>query len=161
MAQHPATMSPEAEAVQGGSAGLASRLLAAVVDAIVVGSLVVGVYVATAVLLFAWNPRSFSLPNWPAGLVLAVSGALELGYLTVAWWIGGRSYGCVLMGLRVVDAAGQTLPLRRTFLRALLCTLFPLGLAWCAVDAQNRAVHDLVARSRAVYDWRQRARAGP
>lgn len=158
MAQHPATMPAEAEAVQGGPAGLASRLLAAGVDAVVVGSLVVGVYVGAAVLIFAWDPRSFSLPNWPTGLVLAVAGTLELGYLTIAWWIGGRSYGCVLMGLRVVDSAGETLPLRRTFLRAAICTCFPLGLAWCAVDRRSRAVHDLVARSRVVYDWRQRSR---
>jgi uncharacterized RDD family membrane protein YckC len=154
-------MPAEAEAVQGGPAGLASRLLAAAVDAIVVGSLLVATYAGAAVLLFAWNPRTFTLPNWPAGLVLALAGSLELGYLTLAWWIGGRSYGCVLMGLRVVDSAGATLPLRRAFVRALLCTLFPLGLAWCAVDARSRAVHDVVARSRAVYDWRQRARAGP
>ena len=153
--QHAETMPPDAEAVQGQSAGLVSRLLAAAVDAVVVLGLAAATYLGAAAVVFAWNPRTFSMPNWPPGLVLAVGGAIEIGYLTVAWWIGGRSYGGVLLGLRVVDSAGETIPFGRAFVRAVLCTLFPLGLAWCALDVRGRAVHDLVVRSRVIYDWRQ------
>lgn len=156
MRRHRTAVIPlDAETVQGQPAGLVSRLLVAVVDALVVIGMAVGVYAGTAALLFAWNPRSFVFPDWPAGVVLVVAGSLEVGYLTVAWWVAGRSYGCVLLGLRVVDAAGDTLPLTRAFLRAVLCTIFPLGLAWCALDPRGRAVHDLVLRSRVIYDWRQ------
>ena len=156
--EHPTTMSPDAEALQGRPAGLVSRVLASIIDVAVVGCLAAAAYLATAALLFAWNPRAFTFPNWPTWLVLAVTGSLAVGYLTVGWWIGGRTYGCVLIGLRVVSTSKDTLPLTRSFLRAVICSLFPLGLAWCAVDADGRAVHDRVVHSLVIYDWRQRRR---
>ena len=59
------------------------------------------------------------------------------------------------MGLRVVDRRGRDLRFVPALVRAGVCTFFPLGLAWCAVDVRSRAVHDLAVRSRVVYDWRR------
>jgi len=61
------------------------------------------------------------------------------------------------MGVRV--AAGQGAPLRlpRAFLRAALCTVFPVGLLWCAVNPKRRSVQDLVLWTSVVYDWLPRA----
>jgi len=41
----------------------------------------------------------------------------------------------------------------RAFFRAVVCAVFPLGLLWCAVDRKRRAIHDLLLRTRVVYDW--------
>ena len=56
------------------------------------------------------------------------------------------------MGLRVTDARGRRL--RGVALgRALIASIFPIGLLWCAIDRRNRALHDLLTRSTVVYDW--------
>jgi hypothetical protein len=36
-------------------------------------------------------------------------------------------------------------------LRAIACVVFPVGLAWVAVDDQRRSVQDLLFRSRVIY----------
>jgi uncharacterized RDD family membrane protein YckC len=47
----------------------------------------------------------------------------------------------------------------RALARAVLSTLFPIGLVWCAIDRQHRAVHDLLLGTSVVYDWRRRVPA--
>jgi uncharacterized RDD family membrane protein YckC len=39
------------------------------------------------------------------------------------------------------------------FVRALVASIFPIGLLWCAIDRRNRAIHDLLTGSTVVYDW--------
>jgi hypothetical protein len=31
--------------------------------------------------------------------------------------------------------------------------VFPAGLLWCAVNARNRSLQDIVMRTSVVYDW--------
>jgi uncharacterized RDD family membrane protein YckC len=79
---------------------------------------------------------------------------LAAAYLTVGWWIAGRTYGCAVMGLRVVGRDSRDLRFTPALLRAVVCVLFPLGLVWCLLDRRARAVHDLLVGSRVIYDWR-------
>jgi uncharacterized RDD family membrane protein YckC len=74
-------------------------------------------------------------------------------YLTVAWWMAGRTIGDHLWGLRVTSRNGALLGVFRAFVRAVTCALFPVGLLWCAVDRDRRSLHDLALRSSVVYDW--------
>ena len=78
-------------------------------------------------------------------------------YLTVAWWLSGRSYGCLVMGLRVVNHRGGPLHLAGAFVRALFCAALPIGLLWVAVSRENRSVQDTVLRTSVIYDWQPRA----
>ena len=83
---------------------------------------------------------------------------VTIAYLTIGWWVAGRTYGSAVMGLRVVEAGRVDVHFVRAVARAVLCLLFPLGLAWCAVDSRARALQDLLLRTRVIYDWRHQER---
>ena len=40
----------------------------------------------------------------------------------------------------------------RSFLRAVACVVFPVGLLWSAVSAQRQSLQDIVFRTVVVYD---------
>lgn len=130
-----------------------SRSVAAVIDLVVTIVAVLFGYVAVSAVLFALRPRAFT---WPDLSVIGFGGiwaAFLILYLTVGWSASGRTLGGQAMGLRVTDAAGRRLRGVVAFARALIASIFPIGLLWCAIDRRNRAIHDLIARSTVVYDW--------
>src|SRR5215208_4905248 len=129
MTGHEAPALPlQAEAFQGQAAGLVSRSLAAVIDGVVIAAVMLAGYVAVSAVMFAWNPRSFSSPAPDAWFTVAAAGAVATVYLTVGWWIAGRSYGCAVMGLRVVGRDDRDVRFAPALLRAVVCVLLPLGL---------------------------------
>jgi uncharacterized RDD family membrane protein YckC len=146
----------EARAYQGRRAGIVTRLVAAVIDAGVVGLVLLGGYAAVAGLLFVWDPRGFTFPDLGVVVSLAMALVVLVVYLTLAWWTSGRTYGCLVMGLRVVSYRGERLRLAGALLRALFCAFFPVGLVWVAVSPTNRSVQDEVLRTSVVYDWQPR-----
>ena len=143
----------EARAFQGTSAGVVTRLAAGIVDALVVALALAGSYAGWVALRFVLDPRRFRMSDpsllWSVALFL---GYLVL-YLTVSWWMAGRSLGDHLWGIRVTTRDGGLPGLARSFVRAVACALFPVGLLWCAVDRDRRSLHDLVLRTSVVYDW--------
>jgi uncharacterized RDD family membrane protein YckC len=144
----------EAEAFQGQAAGLVTRSLAAVVDVAVVAAAMLGAYVAVVAVRFTWNPRTFEFPVPSSLLIATVAIAIATCYLAAGWWIAGRSYGGALMGLRVVSRDGGRLRFLPALVRGAVCALFPLVLGWCAFGDDRRGLHDLLVRSRVIYDWR-------
>lgn len=151
----------EARAYQGQRAGVVTRVVAAGIDALVVGVALILGYAAIAALEFMVDPLQFRFPDpWWFLSVLTVLVVLVV-YLTLAWWLSGRTYGCLLMGLRVVDgrerAVRRTLRLPRALLRAVAYAVFPIGLLWCAADRTGRSVQDIVLRTSVIYDWHARA----
>ncbi len=81
-------------------------------------------------------------------------------YATIAWSTVGRTYGCHVMGLRVVSRRGRRVHLLVALARAVLCALFPIGLLWCAVSRTQRSVQDLLLRTTVIYDWNPRGDGG-
>jgi uncharacterized RDD family membrane protein YckC len=146
----------EARAYQGRRAGIVTRLVAAVIDAGVVGLVLLGGYAAIVGLLFVLDPRGFTFPDLGVVVSLASALAVLVVYLTLAWWISGRTYGCLVMGLRVVNYRGDRLRLPGALLRALFCAFFPVGLLWVAVSPTNRSIQDEMMRTSVVYDWQPR-----
>jgi uncharacterized RDD family membrane protein YckC len=147
----------EARPYQGQRAGLVTRGVAAVIDGVVVaGALLIG-YIAYAGLLFVVDPRNFSFPD--VGLVFSMASAfvVMVVYLGLSWRISGRSYGCLVMGLRVVSYRGARMTLVGALLRALFCAIVPIGLFWVAVSRENRSLQDVVLRTSVIYDWQPRA----
>jgi len=146
----------EARPYQGQRAGVVTRMTAAVIDAVVVAGILLLGYAAVAGLRFMLNPLTFSLPrpSWLVNLTLGL--VVTMCYLTLGWAIGGRSYGALVMGLRVVGPRGRRLRLPGAFVRALVCVLFPIGLLWSAVDPRNRSIQDVLLRTSVIYDWQPR-----
>jgi uncharacterized RDD family membrane protein YckC len=151
----------EARPYQGQRAGLVSRVIASAVDAAVVGVALGAGYLGLAGFLFLVSPRDFSFPDTNLILSLAAAAGVCVVYLTGCWWLSGRTYGDLVMGLRVVSYRGDRMRLAGAFVRALFCTFFPVGLLWIAVSRQNRSVQDTVLRTSVIYDWTPRGGAAP
>ncbi len=149
----------EARAYQGTPAGIVTRVAANSVDALVVVLAVAGTYAGFVALTFVLDPRGFELPD--LSLLVFVVGylALLVVYLTGAWWVSGRTFGDHLMGIRVVTGTRSRLRLLQAAARAVVCAFVPIGLVWCAVDRERRALHDLLLRTSVVYDWLPRPSA--
>jgi uncharacterized RDD family membrane protein YckC len=143
----------EIQPYQGRHAGLVTRSIAGVIDAVVAALALVAGYVGINGLKFLVDPRGFQfseaspLPGVTSGLLILVI------YLSAAWSITGRTYGCHLMGLRVVNHHGGRLRPFVALLRAIFYALFPLGLLLCAGGRQHRSVQDIVLRTSVIYDW--------
>lgn len=138
---------------QGRRAGLVTRVVAAAIDSLLVLLGVLFGYGVWAGLLFLLDPRGFHLPE----LGVVVSGTsmflVLVAYLTVSWRTSGRTYGSLVMGLRVVNSVGDRLSLPVALVRALLYAALPIGLFWVALNRQRRSIQDLVLRTYVVYDW--------
>jgi uncharacterized RDD family membrane protein YckC len=138
---------------QGRRAGVVTRIVASAVDLGVVTAIVGAIYALIAAVAFLLHPRSF---HWPTGLgwSIPVIGFLILvPYLTLSWSTTGRTYGDALLGLRVVNYRGERIHIASAALRAVACTVFPIGLLWIAISPANRSLQDLVLRTSVIYDW--------
>ncbi len=150
----------EARPYQGRQAGLVTRSAAGAVDALVVAAVLAVGYAGWIGLRFVIDPRGFeftgldALPGVTWFLVLAVV------YLTAAWSVTGRTYGCHVMGLRVVNRRGRHPALLVAAARAVLYVLFPIGLLWCAVSRSRHSLQDLLLGSTVIYDWLPEAENG-
>ncbi|HEY6596378.1 MAG TPA: RDD family protein [Asanoa sp.] len=143
----------QARPFQGRHAGVATRVVAGGLDALVLLALLAGSYAVWAAVVFLWNPPAFRLPAPSRALVLGAAYLVCITYLTVCWRISGRTYGDQVIGLRVVGRGGRPLGLAAALARAAVCAAFPLGLLWTAVSRENLSVADVLMRTSVVYDW--------
>lgn len=148
----------EARPYQGHHAGLVSRAIANAIDATVVGAILVAGYVTVNGVLFVSDPRGFAFIDVSLLGIVSAALAVTTVYFTGAWAITGRTYGCHVMGLRVVTRRGGRLRPTVALARAVLCVCFPVGLLWCAVSSGERSIQDVLLRTSVIYDWRPRAR---
>jgi uncharacterized RDD family membrane protein YckC len=142
--------------MQGRRAGVISRFLADAIDLVVVLAALAGIYFAIAGVRFLIRPRAFTWPELSALHLGTLGWILLIAYLMIGWANTGRTFGKTVLGLRVVDADGKRLRLRRALVRAVLCAAFPIGLFWCVVSTRSASLQDLLVRSTVVYDWEPR-----
>ncbi|WP_432875008.1 RDD family protein [Kribbella sp. CA-245084] len=143
----------EAQQYQGRRAGLVTRSVAGVIDGVVVVVAVLAGYVGVNGLRFLVRPRTFQFSEASPLPGVATVLLVLVGYFFVAWSITGRTYGCHVMGLRVVGRGGERTGPLVALLRALFCVLFPLGLLLCA-GGRLHSVQDVVLGTSVIYDWR-------
>lgn len=143
----------EARDFQGLPAGIVSRLIANTIDAAIVGGILLAAYLGINGLLFFLDPRSFHFRE-PIPLLSLTSAFVVAGlYLGISWALAARTYGCHVMGLRVVGRHGHRLRVVVALARAVFCVAFPIGLFWCVINPRSRSVQDIVLRTSVVYDW--------
>ncbi|MGB3699450.1 MAG: RDD family protein [Gordonia sp. (in: high G+C Gram-positive bacteria)] len=133
------------------SAGIVSRAIAAVIDAVVVVTVLGVGYLATSFIIFTRDVTDFVFPQ--IGLWFTTTGFLVTSvlYLMVCWSMSGRTVGNVLMGLRVIRANGEPLHFAQIGPRAVLCVVFPVGLFWVALSSKRLSLQDALLRTRVVY----------
>jgi uncharacterized RDD family membrane protein YckC len=138
---------------QGRPAGLVSRFLAAAVDLLVVLFVLLSIYAAWSAVLFLLRPAAFEFPS-PSNVIGFGLGFFVLTlYFAAAWATTGRTYGDQVMGLRILDNAGNLLRPPRALFRAVLCAAFPIGLLWVAVSQQHKSLQDILSRTSVIHDW--------
>lgn len=146
----------EARPYQGLRAGLVTRTAVAAIDSAVVAVVLLMGYVVRAALAFMLDPLKFRFPDPAVLLSLAWAFIVVVVYLTASWAINGRTYGCHVMGVRVVGRGGRRLRPSVAFVRAVFCAVFSIGLLWCA-GSRHRSLQDVLLRTSVVYDWQPRA----
>ena len=132
-------------------AGVASRLMAVVID------LTILAVIDAAVVYFTMQICGVSLADLsvlPKGPLLAFLLVQNGGYL-VAFTAGGQTLGKMAAGIRVVSSdADSSLDLGRAFLRELMWLLLavPAGLGFCTAlfGRDHRGLHDRFAGTRVV-----------
>ncbi|HEU5472645.1 MAG TPA: RDD family protein [Actinophytocola sp.] len=137
------------------TAGIVTRLLAAVIDAAVIGAVSGLLYLGVSGLVFMLRPGSFSWPQPDLIVSLPLLIVLTTVYLTSGWATTGRSYGAGLIGVRVLSERRQLLGWTRAGIRAVFCVIFPIGLLWAAVSPTRRSIQDILLGSMVIYDWRK------
>jgi uncharacterized RDD family membrane protein YckC len=156
-----------AQSLAGQPAGYVSRLIAFVIDVIVITV----AFVATGWLLDAVRSvlgagivsgRTLdAIPEFTYG-GLQVSGTtlFWLSYLLLFWTVSGKTPGKAILGLRIVTRDGKGLSLGRSILRVvgyiISALVFYLGFLWVAVDTRQRGWHDYLAGTYVVYSWNAR-----
>ena len=147
----------EARPYQGHRAGLVTRMIANTIDGLVVGAVLAAAYAGLNGVVFMLDPRGFEFVD--GSLLLSMMAALTVAvcYLALGWALTGRTYGCHVMGLRVVGRRGGRVPPVVALLRAVTCVFFPIGLFWCAWSADHRSLQDVFLRTTVIYDWMPRA----
>lgn len=148
---------------QGQRAGLVSRVLANTIDFALVVAVMVSAYVGYAAALFLWSPTSFTFPSPQLGWAVIIGGFVLGFYFWISWGTTGRTYGDLVMGLRVVNWQGERMHWAGAAVRAAFCVVFMIGLFWVLISGANRSVQDVVLRTSVIYDWGHKApkRAGP
>jgi uncharacterized RDD family membrane protein YckC len=123
------------------------RLLAFMVDGLVIGALV------ALVTLLAFGreaTQTWALPT--------IETAVGFVYLTTCWSFmgGGQTLGMRLFGLRVVNTDGSVIGLGAAIMRwlgiVISAALLLLGLLWIAVDPRKQGWHDKLAGTIVVRD---------
>ncbi len=143
-----------AVALQGRCAGFVSRVAADAIDFGVVQVIFVSVLVGIATVRFLIQRKNFDVTSPALGITVIAQWTILVLYLGSGWSTTGRTIGKTVLGLRVGSRDGQVLSPARAFLRAICCACFYPSLLWIFWSRSNAALHDLVLRTRVVYDWR-------
>jgi uncharacterized RDD family membrane protein YckC len=142
-------------------APVAARLLAGLLDLVVLGTIDGAVLYFTLLVVELPLADIWSLPAVPLGVFLLL---LNGGYLAIFTTAGGQTIGKMLTGIKVVadrptedleaDAAALRVSVGAAVLRATAClvSLLPAGLGFAAIlfDSDGRALHDRLAETRVV-----------
>lgn len=151
-----APRAPDQLAVVGSRySGLVTRVIALVVDVLLIQAVAWTVGAVAAVTLSLVHP-SEDVQTALIAVGAVVATLWSAGYFVIFWAITGQTPGNRLMEIRVQDAASDR-PLRfgRSALRlagALLsAAILFLGYLMILVDSRRRALHDRLVRSVVVY----------
>ena len=148
MAEPPGIVTPEAVVLEFETAGVASRMLAGMVDLAIQGVLMLGLGIAAGVL----SEIGLDLGGVGAALIYVSFFLILFGYpaaLETLW--RGRTVGKAAMGLRVVTLEGAPVRFRHAAIRAILGLLDKylvtgvVGIVSLLLTRRNQRLGDLVA----------------
>jgi uncharacterized RDD family membrane protein YckC len=108
---------------------------------------------ALVLLMFGGEVDVANQPPLYHAVLQAVLLGLTAIYFVISWSRGGQTIGMRAWRVRIVDASGRSPDARRSLFRfalALVSLIAAFGFIWCLFDAQGRAWHDVMAKTRMV-----------
>lgn len=144
---------PEAARLfQGERAGFPTRLTACIIDLALIAAVMFVIWLGISIVQLIFSPGVDVQPP-TIGQLVVWGYLLAIVYWTGAWATSGRSLGAWAMGVRVVNRKGEKLSWPMSFLRAIFCVTFPIGLVWALFSKRNRSLQDIALRTIVIYDW--------
>ena len=141
----------ERATVRASVSGPVVRIVAAVIDHVLLGA------IDLAVVYFTLRISGLSMDEWtvlPLVPLMFFLILLKMAYFYAFTAVGGQTIGKMALRIRVVgedhESIDATLALRRTLLGTASTAAFGLGLLPAFFDPERRAFHDRVARTRVI-----------
>ena len=112
--------------------------------------------IAAALVLLAFH-GDVDVANQPRMYHLTLQGvllALSAIYFVVSWSHGGQTIGMRAWKVRIIDADGRSPSVQRSLARfalALVSLIAGFGFICCLFDAERRAWHDVIAKTKMVF----------
>jgi len=131
-------------------AGIVSRAVAYVTDALVVTVVALGATVVVVLVGAAVSLRTPDLARAVVPVLVVLLPAVLAAYSWVFWALAGRTPGMTLLGVRVVRVDGGQVSWPAALIRAVVLAFFPVGALWLLVDRRAQGVHDKLARTTVV-----------
>ena len=153
--------------MQGYKAGFVTRLLAFVIDILIVSAMTLTVTSIVSIILdfigiggfveLDGKPFATATGIFIALLVISINFSLFVGYPVLFWVLAGQTLGKRFMGLRVISMHGDHITLKQALKRFVgywlsALPLF-LGYWWVLIDDDRQTWHDKFAKTYVVYDW--------
>jgi len=158
-AESPRASSPKRAVISGSYAGPLSRLLAYLIDSFVSFTgfgLIAGGAVGAINTVFGVDLQW----DWQAGVLGFTAFSI---WLFLFFWVGvalaGRTLGMSVVGIKVVNTQGDPISPGSAAIRVLVLPISivtVVGLLGILFDRNERALHDVVAKTAVVYDWGER-----
>jgi uncharacterized RDD family membrane protein YckC len=143
----PAAKRDVADTLRPELAGIVSRAVAYVLDAVIVGIVAFGLMAGTQFVVTVVGMDGFGVATASHAVLLTALPALLAAYNVVFWGLTGRTPGMALVGVRVTSTAGRPVSWLSALIRALVLAYFPIVAAWCLVDRRHQGIHDKLART--------------
>ena len=143
------------DALRGHSAGLVSRVTAGLLD-LAFSSLLLTALVTTAEVIVDLLVGSKVVLHAPAAVGIPATTVWLALYFVVSWAVPARTPAMGLLGLLVTRGDGTKLGWGHALIRVALLPfslLVGIGMLGIVFGKRNRALQDVLADSRVVYDW--------
>lgn len=153
----------------GNYAGFVTRLVAFIIDQIIVGAMI---FLIGVVARYVYG--MFNVNEWlgierlstiiMAAIVVLLSISVVLIYFLGFWQLSGQTVGKWLMGVRIVRTSGERITGRRALIRYLgywLSAILFLGYLWVLVDDRRQGLHDKLGGTYVVYAWPEEEASRP
>jgi uncharacterized RDD family membrane protein YckC len=146
--------------LQDRSAGFVSRMLAYVIDVVLIAAIVAVGGAIAALMDRALDAMGAKL-QVEMTVIYVWSIPLIIGaYYIMFWSLTGRTVGKWFMGLKIIGPDGRPPSVGRSVLRfvgyGLSAIAFWLGYVWVVIDDERQAWHDHIAKTWVVYDYSRR-----
>lgn len=149
------------KSVDGRVAGFITRLLAYLTDVLTLVVIIgAGAWLFSLVDQFVQEIIPSANPASVAAIFALLVPLIITFYFVMFWSLTGRTFGKMIMGLRIIGPEGHPPTVGKSFIRLIgygvSMLAFWMGYLWILVDDDRQAWHDHMANTWVIYDFERR-----